>query len=78
MALYLKATSVVLMRYYGEGPGSLGRPAFYPLPISLTRDGLPRLIPAFHRQKIRRRDERSHSQVLLISLLPLESHQDSY
>lgn len=59
LSLYLKAASTILMKWYGEGPTSLGRPAFYPFPISLCRDGLPTIIPIFHRWIIRRRDVRA-------------------
>ena len=40
------------------------------VPISLTRTGLPRIIPPFHRKVIRRRDDRADIVVkLYLSLL---------
>ena len=59
MSLYLKAATVVLMKYYGDEPTLLGCPAFYPFPISLTQDGLPSIIPAFHRRVIWVKDHRA-------------------
>lgn len=49
-ALYLKQCAVVLQKYYGEDSYSheLLKPQ-----VSLTRTGLPRIIPSFHRKVIR-------------------------
>lgn len=59
-ALYLKLCSVVLQRYYGPVIREKVSVA-----ISLTRTGLPRIIPKYHRQVIRRRDDRSDRIVQL-------------
>lgn len=53
-ALYLKCCAVCLQRYYS---GSFERTAAIPFPVSLTRTGLPRCIPAFHRRMIVRKDD---------------------
>lgn len=58
-ALYLTA-SVCLMRYYAS---SFDRHEPLPYPIPLTRSGLPRCIPAFHRRLIMARDERADKLV---------------
>lgn len=55
-ALYLKQCSSSLMTWYGGVPTS---PSLLPVPISLTRGGLPRIIPTFHRKMMRRRDEKA-------------------
>ena len=54
-ALYLKQAALVLQKYYAgdEIPVSLA-PS-----ISLTRSGLPRIIPSFHRRMISKRDDRA-------------------
>lgn len=49
-ALYLKCCAVALMRVRA---GSFDKHMPLPHPISLTRGGLPRVIPAFHRRLIR-------------------------
>src|SRR5436190_7007650 len=48
-ALYLKQCSTSLMVAYGGDPR---KPELLPVPVSLTRRGFPRIIPAFHRQVI--------------------------
>lgn len=58
LALYLKQCRVILQRYVaGDKPPTSLAPA-----VSLTRSGLPRIIPSFHRKKIREGD---HSIVQL-------------
>lgn len=59
-ALYLKQCAVVLQKFYGEGKYSheLLKPQ-----VSLTRSGLPRLIPAFHRKVIRQGGDRGDRAV---------------
>lgn len=59
--LYIKATSSSLMRYYGGE--FINKHEALPHPISLTRCGLPRVIPPFHRQMIRRRDGKADETV---------------
>ena len=54
VSLYLKASAVCLQRCYG---GTFDPHAPLPFPISLTRTGIPRCIPSFHRKEILRRDE---------------------
>ena len=49
-------SAVCLMTYYG---GRFDRHSPLPFPVSLTRSGLPRCIPAFHRKMISRRDEKA-------------------
>jgi len=61
-ALYLKQCSVALQQFYGRDH----KPDFqYPVSISLTRAGLPRIIPPLHRKVIKRRDCRSDYLVRL-------------
>lgn len=62
VALYLKASAVCLQRYYG---GCFDRHQPLPFPVSLTRTGLPRRIPSFHRAAISRRDEKADKLVRL-------------
>lgn len=54
-ALYLKQCNTVLMKYYGgvEYPPELLTPQ-----VSLSRGGLPRIIPSFHRNIIKNRGDR--------------------
>lgn len=61
VALYLKQCSASLMQWYARETPTL--PEKLSVPISLTRLGLPRIIPPFHRKIIRRRDERSDTVV---------------
>ncbi|KAI4347829.1 hypothetical protein L6164_008608 [Bauhinia variegata] len=60
VALYLKQCSASLMQWYAHETPTL--PKKLSIPISLTRLGLPWIIPPFHR-KIIRRDERSDTVV---------------
>ena len=60
-ALYLKQCSSALMKAYANDP-IVGTS---PFPVSLTRSGYPRIIPAFHRRIIYRKDERSDKVVQL-------------
>ena len=62
-ALYLKQSASCLMRWYGEG-GKV-QPYHLPVPVSLTRTGLPRMIPAFHRNQIRKFDDKADTDVQL-------------
>lgn len=55
-ALQLKQCGSCLMMYYG---GVKTPPGRLPVPISLTRSGLPRIIPRYHRRVIMQRNERS-------------------
>ena len=56
-ALYLKQASTCLMQYYAvQDPGL---PQKLSVPVSLTRKGLPRIIPPFHQKWISNRDERA-------------------
>lgn len=59
-ALYLKQCSVSLQRYYA---GSYDPKAKLSVPVSLTRCGIPRLIPPVLRSHLRRRD--SHGDMLV-------------
>lgn len=43
----------------------MGVPSSLPYPVSLSRDGIPRIIPVFHRRLIRRRDDRADRIVRL-------------
>ena len=52
-ALYLKTFWHALMVYYG---GTFEKETRYSVSISLSRDGIPRCIPEFHRRMIRMRD----------------------
>lgn len=56
LALYLKAASVCLMRFYG---GEFHRHEA----VSLTRSGIPRCIPPFHRKMLMARDEKADKLV---------------
>lgn len=56
-ALFLKQCAVSLQRYYGmELP--LPKECTKPM-VSLSRDGLPRIIPSFHRRVIKMKDDQS-------------------
>lgn len=55
-SIYLKACSSCLIKYYG---GQFDRHCELPYPVSLTRTGIPRCIPSFHRAMIRRRDTKA-------------------
>jgi len=55
VALYLKQCSACLMQWYAREVPIL--PTELSVPLSLTRTGLPRIIPSFHRAKIRKRDD---------------------
>lgn len=61
-ALYLKQCSSSLQQAYG---GTKHLPQLLPVPIALTRSGLPTIIPAHHRRAIRVGDERSDRLVKL-------------
>lgn len=58
------------MLFYG---GKFDRHLPLPHPISLTRSGLPRNIPSFHRQMIKKRDAKADS-VRLVVLLVFQAH----
>lgn len=55
LALYLKASAVCLQRYYAD---SFDKHEALPFPVSLTRTGLPRSIPSFHRKCISMKGDR--------------------
>lgn len=55
-ALYYKQARTSLMMAYGSDSRVVPSNMF---PISLTRDGFPRVIPSFHRKMIYTRDERA-------------------
>nr|UJQ92483.1 MAG: putative RNA-dependent RNA polymerase [Mitoviridae sp.] len=55
-ALQLKQAGSCLMMYYGGNPSLHGT---LPIPISLTRSGIPTIIPSYHRRIIRMRNDRS-------------------
>lgn len=59
-ALYLKQCAVSLQRYYA---GCYDPRASLSVPISLTRSGIPRIIPSVLRSHIRRRD--AHGDMLV-------------
>lgn len=61
-ALYLKQCGVALQRFYA---GSPIQHESMPVAVSLTRSGLPRIIPKRHRQAIARRDDRADKLVRL-------------
>ena len=61
VALYLKQCAVCLMHYYlHNNPALL---CDLSVPVSLTRKGIPRIIPAYHRKVISRRDTRADQLV---------------
>jgi hypothetical protein len=65
LALYLKQCSVHLQQYYATtDPRKLVRVS-QAVSVSLTRSGLPRIIPKHHRHKITKRDDRADSLVRL-------------
>lgn len=51
-ALYLKQCSLSLMLFIGVNPSDPVRFVQF-VPVSLTRSGLPRIIPSFHRRVIK-------------------------
>lgn len=59
-ALYLKQCGVSLQRFYA---GCYDPKASISVPVSLTRSGIPRVIPAVLRSHLRRRD--SHGDMLV-------------
>lgn len=61
-ALYLKQCSSSLQMSYGT---LKFKHSLLPVPIALTRTGLPRIIPSFYRMRIRRRDDRADLLVQL-------------
>lgn len=61
-ALYLKQCKVSLQRYYAD---SYDRRLALSVPVSLTRSGLPRIIPSIIRRKIMKRDENADRLVKL-------------
>lgn len=68
VALYCKQASTCFMHYSSSTHPK--RLTELSVPISLTRTGLPRIIPPFHRKVIRRRDDRADIVVkLYLSLL---------
>lgn len=64
-ALYLKQCGVCLQRYYA---GSVSNTSLS-LPVSLTRCGIPRVIPSVLRKAIRRRDAHGDFVVRLYGLV---------
>lgn len=60
VALYLKTSAVCLQRFDG---GEFDKHQPLPFPVSLTRSGLPRCIPTFHRRLIAERTDRSENLV---------------
>ena len=61
-SLYLKQCLVHLQQYYASSSSMVGQPA---VRVSLSRDGLPRIIPKHHRSLIRKRGVRGHYLVRL-------------
>lgn len=61
-ALYLKQCAASLQTAYG---GIKRPPELLPVPVSLNRSGYPRIIPAFHRRIITRKDDRADELVRL-------------
>jgi len=64
-ALYLKACRVALQRYYA---GYFNRHESMSVQVSLTRTGLPRIIPSILRHRIRRRDKHAMQTFWLESI----------
>lgn len=68
--LYLKSASLALMKYRAK---DFSKKTGLPHPLSLTRTGLPRIIPPFHRKMIREGNDTlvrvyfSISRVILVS-----------
>lgn len=60
-ALYLKQCGLSLAKAYAGDYV----PSLLPVPVSLTRSGYPRIIPAYHRRKIIRRDDEADQLVQL-------------
>jgi hypothetical protein len=63
-SLYMKQCGALLMRYYASS-SIVDMKESFPVSVSLTRTGLPRIIPSFHRKIIRRRDKRADYLVRL-------------
>lgn len=61
-ALYLKQCAVALQRYYADNPIQKETMS---VSVSLTKSGIPRLIPVHHRYCIRCRDDRADYLVKL-------------
>lgn len=62
-ALYLKQCSTSLQTAYGSG-GKI-QPTLLPVPVSLTRQNSPRIIPKFHRLMMYKRDSKADKLVQL-------------
>lgn len=61
-ALYLKQCGVCLQQVYAGPPYEHER---LPVFVSLSRNGLPRIIPSFHRKVIMRKDDKADTLVQL-------------
>lgn len=61
----MKTSAVCLQRF---DSGEFDRHQPLPYPISLTRTGLPRCIPTFHRRVIASRSDRSDKVVRIVFL----------
>jgi len=62
------------MRHYG---GCFDKPLAIPFPVFLTRSGIPRCIPVFHRRMIKRRDAKTDHSVRdpsPLTILTLKMH----
>lgn len=64
-ALYLKQCGVALQRFYALEDRSSLKHQRFDVSVSLTRSGIPRIIPKVHRRRIRLKDDRADYLVKL-------------
>nr|AWY10985.1 RNA-dependent RNA polymerase [Sclerotinia sclerotiorum mitovirus 27] len=65
VCLYMKACSIYVMKYVAKDPNKLAINSFGVL-VSLTRSGIPRIIPSYFRLMIRKRDMKIVKAVLTV------------
>lgn len=60
------------MRRYG---GCFDKPLAIPFPVFLTRSGIPRCIPVFHRRMIKRRDAKTDQLVRALTIFTFQMNR---
>ena len=61
VSLYLKQEKIILQKYYAQDELPVNHAPY----VSLTRSGIPRIIPSFHRKCIMKRDCKDTIQLYL-------------
>ena len=62
------------MRRYG---GCFDKPLAIPFPVFLTRSGIPRCIPVFHRRMIKRRDAKTDQLVRALTIFTFQMNRQN-